>query len=210
MIPRRLIRSVPEHTTGEVDDFWAIAVDLHPTWQHITFRDPIDPARFPASAPIWPYAASGAQLAGLVRLEALWTLGGVWIDSDVELFQPLDPLLDCLAFAAWEDSAVVPDAVIGAVAGHPAIGACLDLAIARIRSTSTDWRTGNGAWSTGPGVTTTILPNRPDVVILPRESFYPYGYWEKDRRHDDHRANPNTYGAHHWAGSWLADNTNGG
>lgn len=203
MIPRRIIRSVPEHTTDEVEGWWKLAVDLHPGWEMVTFRDPIDPAMFPITAPVWPSATSGAQRAGLVRLEAVWATGGVWLDSDVELFQPLDRLLDLACFAAWEDADTVPDAVFGAEAGHPAIRLCLDEAIRRIQTDSTDWRTGNGAWSTGPGVFTTILPGRDDVLLLPRETFYPYGYWEKHRRDEDFAANPNTFGAHHWHGSWV-------
>ena len=42
-----------------------------------------------------------------------------------------------------------------------------------------------------------------DVTLLGPESFYPYHYTEKHRRTEDHGANPATFGAHHWAGSWL-------
>lgn len=202
MIPKTIIRSVPAETTDEVEGFWKIVEDLHPGWELITFRDPINPGMFPTTSPLWPLCKSGAQLAGLVRLEALWLIGGFWLDSDVELFRPLDELLKCEVYAAWEDDNVVPDAVMAAEAGHPVIAECLALACQRIQSTSTDWRDGNGAWSTGPGVTTSILPLRAGVTLGPPESFYPYHYTEKHRRHEDHRG-PLTFGAHHWAGSWL-------
>lgn len=203
MIPRRLIRSVPAHTTDTVDRWWKTAVDLHPGWDHVTYRDPIDPTEFPITAPVWHRAQNGAQLAGLIRLEALWMTGGIWLDSDVELFRPLDPLLTLSAFAGWEDGTVIPDAVIGAGAWHPAIRACLTLAIERITSDDIDWRTGRGAWATGPGVTTTIFANRTDVTLLTRAAFYPYGYWEKELAGNDFATNPDTYGAHRWHGSWL-------
>lgn len=205
-IPARLIRTVASSTSDEVEAFWDTARNLHPDWDHLTFRDPIDTMLFPLTSPYWDRCESGAQLAGLIRLEALFNLGGIYIDSDVELFRPLDPLLTLEAFAAWEDADVVPDAVMGAAAGHPAILECLRLAIERIENgppAEVDWRTGNGAWSTGPGVTTTILPNRPDVTLLPPVSFYPYHYTEKDRRHEDFTAVPGCFGAHHWAASWL-------
>lgn len=203
MIPRRLIRSVPEHANEEQERLWRIACDLHPGWEQVTYRDPIDPTGFPITAGAWHLCGSGAQLAGLVRLEALWSPGGIWIDSDVELFRPLDPLLDCRAFAAWEDANTVPDAVLGAEAGHPAIRACIEEALRRISTPSTDWRTGHGAWSTGPGVMTSLLPGRDDVTLLGSESFYPYHYTEKERAGEDWAANPATFGAHRWAGSWL-------
>lgn len=204
MIPRRIIRSVPAATTAEVEAFWSKAQDLHPGWELATYRDPIDPDGFPLTSPDWHRCTSGAQLAGLVRLEALYHHGGIWLDSDVEVYRPLDPLLGCQAFACWEDTEVVPDAVLGAEAHHPAIEECISLALARLRSARSDWRTGSGAWATGPGVTTTVLPGRSDVLLLPPGSFYPYNYRELARRHEDHaKANPWAFGAHHWAGSWL-------
>ncbi len=204
MIPARLIRTVPTQTSDLVEAWWRTACMLHPDWDFVTFRDPIDPSDFPVTARYWERCQTGAQLAGLIRLEALHTLGGIYIDSDVELFRSLEPLRSLPAFAAWEDAKVVPDAVIGAEAGHPAIRACLAMACARMESQSSDWRTGNGAWSTGPGVTTHVLPGRSDVLLLPPGSFYPYHYTEKQRASEDFRTlQPWAFGAHHWAASWL-------
>jgi hypothetical protein len=204
-IPRRLIRTVPAETSDEVERWWSEACEMHPTWEKVTYRDPIDPDLFPVTSSLWDRCTSGAQLAGLIRLEALAHLGGVYLDSDVELWAPLDPLLGVRAFAGWEDSAVVPDAVLGAQAHHPAILACRDLAVGRLLSGDDDWRTGSGAWGTGPGVTTTILPGRDDVLLLPPGSFYPVHYsaktgadWAAARAR-----NPWAFGAHHWHASWL-------
>ena len=205
MISRRLIRSVPEHTSDQVEQWWTEACAMHPGWEHVTYRDPIDPDLFPITPPHWHRCTSGAQLAGLVRLEALAQGGGVWLDSDVELYRPLTPLLGVAAFAGWEDHEVVPDAVLGATAGHPAIAACLGLAIERLLSGSTDWRTGPGAWGTGPGVTTTILPGRDDVLLLPPGSFYPVHYSQKKRADwaAVRKETPWAFGAHHWDASWV-------
>lgn len=107
-------------------------------------------------------------------------------------------------FAGWEDDQVVPDAVLGATAGHPAIRACIDLAIERLTSNSTDWRTGNTSWATGPGVTTTVLADRRDVLLLPPGSLYPYHYSVKHRVDIAavRSANPWAFGAHRWNHSW--------
>jgi len=202
MIPQRLIRSVPAETSELVEFYWWVACDWHPLWDAVTYRDPINPTEFPITSPVWSLAKSGAQLAGLVRLEAVAASGGVWLDSDVYLYRPLTPLLGLGCFAAWEDANVVPDAVFGAEPGHPAIKACLDEAVRRIQTDNTDWRTGNGAWSTGPGVFTSILPGRDDVTLLGPEAFYPVHYTRKqDCR--EYRPTPENYGIHEWAGSWL-------
>lgn len=207
MIPARLIRTVPTDTSDEVEAFWDGAAALHPGWEMVTYRDPIDPVLFPMTSPHWERCTTGAQLAGLIRLEALWHRGGIYIDSDFECFRPFTPLLGVPAFAGWEDAKTVPDAVIGAEPGHLAIGCCLHLAILRLtndKARADDWKQGRGAWSTGPGVTTTTLPGRDDVLLLAPGSLYPYHYTEKQRRHDNLRAlHPYAFGAHHWHASWL-------
>jgi len=158
----------------------------------VTFRDPIDPAGFPVTAPHWDRCRRGAQRAGLIRLEALYLLGGVYVDSDVEPYRPLDSLLGLPAFAAWEDAKVVPDAVLGAEPVHPAIGECLVKAIERIAQ---------GPWASGPGVTTEVLPGRADVLLLPPGSFYEVHYKQKDRL--DQPPKPWEFARHHWHASWL-------
>lgn len=203
MIPPRLIRTIPEHTSAEVERFWEWACELHPGWDHITYRDPLDPADFPYTSPAWDLCTSGAQRAGLIRLEALWLHGGIYIDSDVELYRPLDALLDLRGFAAWEDTDTVPDAVLGAEDLHPALWDCLQLALERIRTADRGWRF---AWETGPGVTTAVLAGRADFLLLPPGAFFPYHYTERHRRHEDHAAaNPWAFGAHHWHASWLPE-----
>jgi mannosyltransferase OCH1-like enzyme len=205
MIPPRLVRTVPKETTNQVEQYWAAACRMHPDWDHVTWRDPINPASFPMTSPHWHRCESGAQFAGLVRLEALWRWGGIYLDSDVECFRPLDSLLTVPIFACYEDPTIVPDAVLGATAGHPAIGECLRLAIERINSSETHWMTGRGSWSTGPGVTTTVLKSRRDVLLLPPGSFFPYHYSAKATVDMDtvRAENPWAFAAHHWHHSWA-------
>lgn len=205
MIPKRLIRTVPEQPSADQDGLWSSACDLHPTWEHLDLRDPLNPDDFPLTSPCWAKCVSGAQMAGLIRLEALHRWGGIYLDSDVQVHRPLDSLLHLGAFAAYEDRSIVPDAVLGAEAGHPAIGACLSLALERLTGDGTDWTNDRGPWSTGPGVTTTILPGRDDVLLLGPESFYPVHYAPRetlDRRLRRHEPAPWTFGTHRWAWSW--------
>lgn len=195
MIPTILFRTVPADTTDEVEGFWKKAQRLHPSWTFITYRDPLDPDEFPLTSARWGDCSTGAQLAGLIRLEVLWGHGGVYIDSDVELYRPLDSLTNLSGFAGWEDTNTIPDAVLGFEARHPAVKLCIEDAMASIS---------RGAWESGPGVTTRNLQDRPDVLLFPPGSFYPYHYSERDRRHEDHQgAQPWAFCAHHWHASWL-------
>lgn len=176
---------------------------MHPDWDHLDLRDPVDRTLFPITSPWWDACDSGAQLAGLIRLEALWRWGGIYLDSDVEVWRDLSPLLGAGCFAGYEDPGVAPDAILGAKAEHPAIGECLDLAVKRVRGRSGDWRT-SGAWGSGPGVTTTVLTCRSDVLVFPPGTFYPYHYTEKDGVDlaAVRSANPWAYCVHHWRHSW--------
>jgi mannosyltransferase OCH1-like enzyme len=189
---------VPERTTAQVEEWWGRFASLHPEWDLRTHRDPLAPEEWPLTAPYWDRCHNGAELADLVRLEALIRDGGVYVDSDVEPYRPLDPLLPLQAFAAWEDYRSVPNAVLGATPNHPAIRACLQLAIERIDQPT---------WERGPGVMTAVLPGRTDVLLLPPGAFYPYHYSEAktERGHDHRKEQPWAFVAHHWAGSWLPE-----
>lgn len=199
-IPRILHRVVPEQTPAIAERWWAEFARLHPDWTLLTHRDPLKPSDWPLTARQWPRVANGAQLADLVRLEALLRWGGVYVDQDVQPLHALDPLLSLQGFAAWEDERCVPNAVLGAAPDHPAIRQCLDLAIRRMP---------RGTWEAGPGVTTEVLPGRADFLVLPPGSFYAVHYRDPDRdqlmAEFDVAAHPWAFVLHHYWGSWLAE-----
>jgi hypothetical protein len=194
-IPRILHRVVPDKTPAVAEAWWERFRSLHPGWRLMTHRDPLDPAEWPLTSPHWAKCASGAQLAGLVRLEALLRFGGVYVDMDVEPFRALDPLLGAEVFAAWEDERVIPDAVLGARPDHHLIRACLTLAISRLRK---------GAWESGPGVTTKLLRDAPEALLLPPGAFYDVSYQdpERDQKMRGQPA-PWSFVRHWYAASWL-------
>lgn len=198
-IPRILHRTVPETPDPVADGWWAMFEEMHPDWELVTHRDPLDPAEWPETSDLWAACSSGAQLADLIRLEALWRWGGVYVDSDVQPLRPLDSLLAVSAFAGYEDRNSVPNAVLGASAGHPAIRACLDLIRTRIPGPT---------WEAGPGVTTEVFRGRSDVVLLPPEALYPVHYKDKALHLGsfDPACHPWAFTLHHWAGSWLPEN----
>jgi len=206
MIPRTLFRTVPTVTDDQTEAWWNASVALTPDWDHITYRDPINPHDFPITAPFWGSCTSGAQMAGLIRLEALHKHGGLYLDGDAELLRDPAPLLMTHGFAGWEDRNVIPDAILGFQAGHPVLPVMIAEAIAMLSE---------GAWQSGPGVTTRNLQGRDDVLLLPPGSLFPYHYSIKRQyRADtaDGRARvaqipheqPWAYAVHHWRHSWRS------
>lgn len=196
-IPRILHRVVPERTPDVAEAWWQRWEQLHPAWRLITWRDPLDPAAFPLTSPFWGRCVAGAQLADLVRLEVLYHHGGVYVDMDMEPFRSLDPLLPAQVFAAWEDPKVIPNAVLGARPQHPLIGEAIDAAIKAMPK---------GVWAGGPGVTTRLFRDHPDVLLLPPASFYDVDYRDPDRdRKMTEPPGPWTFARHHYWGSWLPE-----
>lgn len=199
MIPKRLVRTVPEHTSPEMDDRWEMACALHPGWEHIDLREPVSPEGFPLASHLWPTCDSGSQKSDLIRAEELYHRGGVYIDSDVDCYRAFDPLLRLAGFAGYEDAGSVCTAVIGFEPAHPAVQALLYGGMERHSE---------GAYLAAIGVANDVFPGRDDMVLLPPGSFYPVHYharWanEVPRRWVVRKENPWAYCCHLWDGSWL-------
>jgi mannosyltransferase OCH1-like enzyme len=197
VIPRRLVRTVPTTVDSEQERLWHQACRLHPDWEHVTWRDPVDPKAFPITSPHWGECESGAQLADLIRAEDLWHRGGIYIDSDVEMLRPFDPLCGAEGFAAWEDHLYIPNAVMGCRPGHPAMRKVVELAVANRNC---------GTWHAGVGVTTKVFRSRDDMLLLPPGAFYPV-HWKDAHKglvnwQDAARANPWAFCLHRYKASW--------
>jgi hypothetical protein len=147
-----------------------------------------------------------SRLTNYVRLWALTAHGGVYLDADVELCRPLDPLLDHGAFLGFqlrdEGPGWVNTAVLGATPGHPFLAECLELTLARFRE--------HGEFPLSPHVTTAALRRRGlrhygpqqlgDIALLGVEAFYPHSWLEP---YDPHRITSDTYAVHLWKHSWA-------
>ncbi|MBI3941460.1 MAG: hypothetical protein HY326_00475 [Chloroflexi bacterium] len=144
---------------------------------------------------LWP------KVANFVRLHALTTEGGIYLDTDVEILRKFDPLLQDGCFLGFQqrhkNSDWVNNAVMGAVPGHPYVKRCLDL----IQSTFER----NGKIFRGPESTTLVLRELGlsryglqvigGVRLYPHEYFYPYPWWANFH---PVRVKSQTYAIHHW------------
>lgn len=191
MIPKIIHFSVPRRTSGEQDRIIQRARELHPEWDVMIWRDPIDSHGF-RLAHYHEKANSGAQLADLIRLDIVYEHGGVYLDSDVLLEKTLLPLMEADNFFCSEDGSSLTNAVFAATKHND----LLDLLIRDLLDNEPDWRVAPNA-TTGPGFFSRLLRWQKTVNLLPRDSFYPYNWHERPIK-----PLPTGYGTHLWAGSW--------
>ena len=67
-----------------------------------------------------------AYTADVARLWVLYLYGGIYMDTDVEVYKPLDEFLDKEGFTGFEDIHYPVTATMGAVKGNPVIKMMLD------------------------------------------------------------------------------------
>lgn len=60
-----------------------------------------------------------AFVADYARLYVLYRYGGIYLDTDVEVLQPIDRFLENTAFAGFETKDSPAAAIIGCIQGHP-------------------------------------------------------------------------------------------
>jgi mannosyltransferase OCH1-like enzyme len=194
VIPRIIHRTLPAVPRDDVAPIWEQVVANTPGWERRTYQSPRDAADWPMTGHLFPLCPDRAMESNLVRFEALWDRGGVYVDSDVSLTRPLDPLLGHTFFAGWECDEYVGTAVVGATPRHPAVRAALDAMMAHVQSC--------GVRSTCPAVLTPVWRNRDDVTLLPAKTLYPIPYGSKDTG-ADWSDDPDVFAVHHWHGSWM-------
>lgn len=71
-------------------------------------------------------AGKYAFTSDVVRLYALYTEGGIYMDTDVEVYKPLDEFLEEEAFTGFEDVHYPVTATMGSEKGNPVIKMMLD------------------------------------------------------------------------------------
>lgn len=152
-----------------------------------------------------------ANAANWMRLAALKEHGGIYLDTDIEVLQRLDPFLSNEAFLGFEVSHIdwdgcVNNAVFGSSPGHWFVSELL-------RRIEADFDGKEQAHLSSPHLTTNVLrehgglthygqQNLKGVEIYPVEYFYPYG-WHEIFNPD--RVKPHSHTIHWYGKSWVQD-----
>jgi Glycosyltransferase sugar-binding region containing DXD motif len=155
-----------------------------------------------------------SKVADIARLIAVQRHGGIYLDTDIQVYRPLTPLLSQSCFFGFQTKTRSPDwvsnAVLGAEPGHWFINQAVSevLALKRIpfgleRPTRT-----------GPKLVTRLLRSHGlqaydsagvqvrDIFIYPTTTFFPY-WWTEEFA--DTCIGPDTLGVHFWEKSWAKD-----
>jgi mannosyltransferase OCH1-like enzyme len=179
------------------------------TWRRV--MPDYDLQRWDESRLDWrtPYVAMAyrarkfAFVADYVRLHALHEHGGVYLDTDVEVLRPFDPLLETRLFIGLQTPDSVGAGVIGAVKGHPFLKRVLDRLDAEARR-------GKLSFQPLPELVTQLARTGGSdaPTVLPEEYFYPYNpHSQSPLRRTPLQSNisERTFSIHHWEGSWVSE-----
>jgi len=196
VIPRIVHRTLPAEPRADVPPIWQSVLDNAAGWDLRTYQSPRDPADWPMTGHLFHLCRDKAEESDLVRLEALWVHGGVYLDSDMELTQPLDWVLDYECLTGWESADWYGMGFIASVPQHPAIGVLMDAFMKHVEAQT--------ARSTFPIVATNTWRGRDDVTVMPRKVLYPYHVGiDPQNANKDWASDPEVFAVHRWHGSWL-------
>lgn len=152
-----------------------------------------------------------AFVSDYVRLHALFTQGGVYLDTDMEILKPIDCFLEHGAFSGFESNRYIPTGIMGAEKNHPWIKALLNY------YDNKSFYNNNGSLDLIPNVSSITqitvdkyglklnnfyqeLPQR--LFIYPKDYFCPSDYGDTEKQIHK-KLTENSYCIHHYNGSWL-------
>lgn len=148
-----------------------------------------------------------AFVSDYVRVKALYNMGGIYLDTDVEVYKPLDEFLEEESFWGFEEKSYIATSTIGARSGNKLIKQFLDFyegksytEMSKSLETSTNVQIVtrifkeigfkmNGEKQTIDNIGT----------IYPQEYFSPYDYINYYNKKTD-----KTYTMHHFYKSWVS------
>ncbi|MFI3319820.1 MAG: glycosyltransferase [Rikenellaceae bacterium] len=199
------------------------------TWQRVLPDYEIilwDTKRFDINSVDWVRGAFEAKkyafAADYIRFYALYTEGGIYLDSDVEVLKSFDPLLDAKSFMGYEAATrLFEPAIVGAEANTEWCGKMLDFYKDRqfvcdvlskvVIAPRAVERVFNDLYSDLPKAmpTTKVTIGGGELVLYPAEYFSPIKY-DLDKSYNEVKKinqalykNPNTYCIHRFNGSWT-------
>ena len=209
MIPKRFIRiwiggKIP--IPKKFNEWWEGFKVLHPDYEFITLLNfsIVKPPK--ELIPLINNVKTCAGLSDIMRIVAVYQLGGIYVDTDVMALKNFDPLLkDEKPFLAKRSGKSFETAIIGSPPNHIAFKKVID------NYPDYFWKNTHRAASvqTGPAYVSSILFGREDIRHLPIKTFYPYnGFMAPSKENkikmfaDKNNFPPEMYAAHFSNHKW--------
>ena len=151
-----------------------------------------------------------AFLSDYARLWILYNYGGIYLDSDIEVFKSFDPLLSNHAFTGFESNDRIAAWIFGSEKGNSVIGELLDY----YKDRSFILPNGDLDLTPNPVPLTQILikhgmtrNNEYQILCDGNFTIYPMTYFCPKRPYEKTECfTENTYAMHLFSGAWLTSN----
>ena len=203
MIPKRIIycwfgsKEKPEGVQKCIDSWHKYM----PDWEFLEINENnVDVNMFEYSKTAYENRAWGF-VGDPIRLWALYKYGGIYLDTDVEVYKPFDELLNNKFFVGFEQPHYFGNATIGAEPNNHIVKEILN----EYESGKEKWEPKQNWWEyrTGPMILTDVLEkyvNRDsmefqktnDITIYPKECFVNHNNLDNE-----------VYCKHYMFGSWC-------
>ena len=182
----------------------------NPDWQFIYWSEHNIDFTIPALAELHRHRKYN-KVSDLVRHKAILEMGGIYLDTDFQVFRPLDRLLNYPCFYGFQHEShptdwIAPGA-FGAEAGHWFVRKVWE----RMLVSRNSWMGLDIPTALGPKLITTMLRDEglnryspdgvyvKDIFICPTHWFYPFGMHEQ---FTPECVREDTLAAHFWEKSW--------
>ena len=130
---------------------------------------------------IIPKITSCAGVSDILRLIALYNIGGIYLDTDVMPLRSFDKLIELdKPFLAKRSSKSFESAIIGSPKNHKAIKDVIDA----FPKWYYEHLNNSASVQTGPTFVSSVLFGRDDVAHLPSKTFYPFNGFMAPKRHE--------------------------
>lgn len=150
-----------------------------------------------------------AFVTDVVRLYALYNVGGIYMDTDVEVLSPLDDFLNNIAFSGYEDDKNIPTGIMAAEKGSKWAKDNLDyynnrnfIVNGQMDLTTNITTITNNLLKLGLRCDNTFQDFEGYFTIYPKDYFCPKSYQDGKIYLTE-----NTHTIHHFAGSWQDNST---
>tara|TARA_R110002096_G_scaffold265305_2_gene458806 strand:- start:33 stop:686 length:654 start_codon:yes stop_codon:yes gene_type:complete len=162
------------------EDWWVEFKEIHPDYEFLTINNINQLSITSEVKSLLNRVDSYAGQSDIIRLVALYEIGGIYVDTDIKPLKSFDALINEKLFLGLRSSKSFESAVIGSPKHH--------IAIKETLNQLPYWFEKNigksASVQTGPAFVSSVLFGREDVTHLPIKTFYPYNGFGAPKRDD--------------------------